>query len=67
MTDRFRQYLLSIDPKAGTVTRYLHRRGCYGVMRLQRAVMEPREVVDQWGSPEAKAMLEQFRLTGGVT
>ena len=66
MTDRFKTYLLSIDPEAGMVTRYLHRRGCYGVMRLQHAVMEPREVVDQWGSPEARALLEEFRLTGVV-
>lgn len=66
MSDRFKQYLLCIDPKAGTVTRYLHRRGCYGTMRLQRAVMEPREVIDQWGSEESRKLLEEFRLKGEV-
>ena len=66
MIDKFKVYFLAIDPEKGVVTRYLHRRGCYGVMRLQRAVMEPREVIDQWGADESRRLLEQFRLTGEV-
>lgn len=64
--DRFKVYFLCIGPAAGTVTRYLYRRGCHGVLRLQRAVMEPREVVNQWGSDEARRLLEEFRLKGEI-
>lgn len=55
-------FLLSLDFAAGTVTRYVHHRGCYGVRRMQRAVMDGGQLRQAAGTMSWE--LERFRLTG---
>lgn len=60
------RYFLALDPRAGTVTRYVSIRGHNDIQRLERAVMDPPELVLQWGSEGNRAALEKFRLYGMV-
>lgn len=54
-------YFLAIDFRAGTVTRYEHKRGHWGAVRRERAVMDP---VDMDHIASIYHELARFRMTG---
>jgi len=66
VADSHRTYLLSLDFARKIITRYVHHRGTWGVRHLRTVTPEPPETMDVLGTPESRAMLEEFRTTGGV-
>jgi len=63
----FQTYFVAIDSKKGTLTRYVHHRGTWGVKHLRTVAVDNPDVLAHLGTPEARTMIEEFRAKGDVT
>lgn len=60
-------YLVAIDAAKGTLTRYVHHRGTWGVRHLTTTAIENPDILAHLGEEPARKMLEEFRARGDVT